>query len=42
VVITTAHDAYQWKKILEMARMVVDTRNALGAEGKLSPKVIRL
>jgi UDP-N-acetyl-D-glucosamine dehydrogenase len=42
VVITTDHDAYQWKKILEMARMVVDTRNALGAEGKLSPKVIRL
>jgi UDP-N-acetyl-D-glucosamine dehydrogenase len=42
VVITTDHDAYQWKKILEKARLVVDTRNALGAEGKLSPKVVRL
>jgi UDP-N-acetyl-D-glucosamine dehydrogenase len=42
VVITTDHDAYQWKKILELARLVVDTRNALGADGKLSPKVVRL
>jgi UDP-N-acetyl-D-glucosamine dehydrogenase len=42
VVITTDHEAYQWKKILEQARLVVDTRNALGPDGKLSPKVIRL
>jgi UDP-N-acetyl-D-glucosamine dehydrogenase len=42
VVITTDHDAYQWKKILEKARLIVDTRNALGEDGKLSPKVTRL
>jgi UDP-N-acetyl-D-glucosamine dehydrogenase len=42
VVITTNHDAYPWKKILEAARLVVDTRNALGADGKQSGKVVRL
>jgi UDP-N-acetyl-D-glucosamine dehydrogenase len=42
VVITTNHDVYQWKKILEKARLIVDTRNALGADGKQSPKVVRL
>jgi len=42
VVITTDHDAYQWKKILELARLVVDTRNALGESGRDSPKVVRL
>jgi UDP-N-acetyl-D-glucosamine dehydrogenase len=42
VVITTDHDAYQWKKILALARLVVDTRNALGEDGKASPKVVRL
>ncbi len=42
VVITTDHAVYQWKKILELARLVVDTRNALGEDGKQSPKVVRL
>ena len=42
VVITTHHDAYQWKKILDQAKLVVDTRNALGEDGKRSPKVVRL
>lgn len=42
VVITTNHDVYHWKRILELARLVVDTRNALGADGKQSPKVVRL
>jgi UDP-N-acetyl-D-glucosamine dehydrogenase len=42
VVVTTDHDAYQWKKILELSRLVVDTRNALGEAGRASPKVVRL
>jgi UDP-N-acetyl-D-glucosamine dehydrogenase len=42
VVITTDHDAYQWKKILERSRLIVDTRNALGEDGRNSPKVVRL
>jgi UDP-N-acetyl-D-glucosamine dehydrogenase len=42
VIITTDHDSYRWKKILEMSQLIVDTRNALGAEGKASPKVVRL
>ncbi|MBN1438924.1 MAG: nucleotide sugar dehydrogenase [Anaerolineales bacterium] len=42
VVITTDHDAYPWKKILELSRLVVDTRNALGAAGRASPKVVHL
>jgi UDP-N-acetyl-D-glucosamine dehydrogenase len=42
VVITTDHDAYQWKKILELSRLVVDTRNALGEAGRASPKVVHL
>jgi len=42
VVITTDHDAYQWKKILERSRLVIDTRNALGAAGRGNPKVVSL
>jgi UDP-N-acetyl-D-glucosamine dehydrogenase len=42
VVITTDHDAYKWKKILERSRLVVDTRNALGAAGRGNPKVVSL
>jgi UDP-N-acetyl-D-glucosamine dehydrogenase len=42
VVITTDHDAYNWKKILDLARLIVDTRNALGRAGRESPKVVRL
>lgn len=42
VVIVTNHKAYDYPAILEKARLVVDTRNALGRQGKLSPKVVRL
>jgi UDP-N-acetyl-D-glucosamine dehydrogenase len=42
VVITTDHDAYNWKKILERSQLIVDTRNALGPDGRDSPKVVRL
>jgi len=42
VVITTDHSGYNWKKILEQAKLIVDTRNALGDLGRGSEKVIRL
>ncbi|HMN59768.1 MAG TPA: nucleotide sugar dehydrogenase [Anaerolinea sp.] len=42
VVIVTNHKSYDYPAILEQARLVVDTRNALGRQGKLSPKVVRL
>jgi UDP-N-acetyl-D-glucosamine dehydrogenase len=42
VVITTDHSGYNWKKILEQAKLIVDTRNALGDLGRGSDKVIRL
>jgi UDP-N-acetyl-D-glucosamine dehydrogenase len=42
VVITTDHSVYNWKKILERSKLVVDTRNALGEAGRESPKVVRL
>jgi UDP-N-acetyl-D-glucosamine dehydrogenase len=42
VVVTTDHAAYDWKRILERSRLVVDTRNALGAAGRESKKVVRL
>jgi len=42
VVITTNHDSYPWKKILQWSRLIVDTRNALGDEGRVSDKVVRL
>jgi UDP-N-acetyl-D-glucosamine dehydrogenase len=42
VVITTDHSAYDWKKILERSRLIVDSRNALGDAGRASPKVVRL
>jgi len=42
VVITTDHDFYSWKKVLERAKLIVDTRNALGREGRASDKVVRL
>lgn len=42
VVIVTNHKAYDYAAILESAGLVVDTRNALGAAGKHSPKVVRL
>jgi len=42
VAIITNHSQYDYPAILEAAKMVVDTRNALGALGKNNPKVVRL
>ena len=42
VVIVTNHSSYDYPAILQEARSVVDTRNALGKAGKDNPKVVRL
>ena len=42
VVIVTNHSQYDYPAILEGAKMIVDTRNALGSLGKNHPKVVRL
>jgi UDP-N-acetyl-D-glucosamine dehydrogenase len=42
VVIITNHKVYDYSTILREAKLVVDTRNALGASGKNNPKVVRL
>ncbi|NLG73083.1 MAG: nucleotide sugar dehydrogenase, partial [Chloroflexi bacterium] len=42
VVIVTNHSCYDYAAILEQAQLIVDTRNALGAAGRQSPKVVRL
>ncbi|MDR3575609.1 MAG: nucleotide sugar dehydrogenase [Anaerolineaceae bacterium] len=42
VVIVTNHSSYDYAAILEAAKMIVDTRNALGKSGKNSSKVVRL
>jgi UDP-N-acetyl-D-glucosamine dehydrogenase len=42
VVIITNHKSYDYQAILEKARLIVDTRNALGDKGKNSSKVVRL
>lgn len=42
VVIITNHRVYDYPAIQQAARLVVDTRNALGADGKEDPKVVRL
>jgi UDP-N-acetyl-D-glucosamine dehydrogenase len=42
VVIVTNHTAYDYPAILAAARLIVDTRNALGAAGRDHPKVTRL
>jgi UDP-N-acetyl-D-glucosamine dehydrogenase len=42
VVITTDHSGYNWKKIFDQAKLIVDTRNALGDLGRGSDKVVRL
>jgi UDP-N-acetyl-D-glucosamine dehydrogenase len=42
VVITTNHKAYDYKPILEAAKFIFDSRNALGKMGKDSPKVVKL
>jgi UDP-N-acetyl-D-glucosamine dehydrogenase len=42
VVIVTNHKVYDYSAILREAKLIVDTRNALGANGKNNPKVVRL
>lgn len=42
VVIITNHSSYDYNAILNSARLIVDTRNALGKAGAASPKVVRL
>jgi UDP-N-acetyl-D-glucosamine dehydrogenase len=42
VVITTDHSSYDYTAILDAAKFIFDSRNALGQIGKESPKVIRL
>lgn len=42
VAIITNHTDYDYQAILDAAKMVVDTRNALGKSGKDNPKVVRL
>jgi UDP-N-acetyl-D-glucosamine dehydrogenase len=42
VVIITNHSAYDYAAILADSRLIVDTRNALGAAGRASAKVVRL
>jgi UDP-N-acetyl-D-glucosamine dehydrogenase len=42
VVIITNHKVYDYSAILESARLIVDTRNALGVKGRNNPKVVRL
>ena len=42
VAIITNHSSYDFPAILNSARLIVDTRNALGAMGKENPKVVRL
>jgi len=41
VVVITDHSDYDYAAILDASRLIVDTRNALGVEGKESPKVVR-
>jgi UDP-N-acetyl-D-glucosamine dehydrogenase len=40
VVIITDHTAFDYKALLDRARLIVDTRNAL--KGVASPKIVRL
>lgn len=42
VVIVTNHSSYDYQKIHQEAKLVVDARNALGETGKNSAKVVRL
>jgi UDP-N-acetyl-D-glucosamine dehydrogenase len=41
-VIITNHSCYDYEKINEQARLIVDTRNGMGKLGKNNPKVVRL
>jgi UDP-N-acetyl-D-glucosamine dehydrogenase len=40
VVIVTDHSGFDYNALLEKARLIVDTRNAL--KGKVSDKIVRL
>jgi UDP-N-acetyl-D-glucosamine dehydrogenase len=42
VVIVTNHKKYDYAKILSEAKLIVDTRNALGKAGYKNEKVVRL
>jgi len=42
VVIVTNHKIYDYAALLRDAKLIVDTRNALGTAGRKNPKVIRL
>ena len=42
VVIVTNHKVYDYNAILKDAKLIVDTRNALGKLGAKNPKVVRL
>ena len=42
VVIITDHRDYDYEALLASAQMIVDTRNALGKQGKDHPRVVRL
>lgn len=42
VLIITNHSVYDYAKILDDARLIMDTRNALGKVGLNHPKVVRL
>lgn len=42
VVIVTNHKVYDYKALLNNAKLIVDTRNALGTAGMDNPKVVRL
>jgi UDP-N-acetyl-D-glucosamine dehydrogenase len=42
VVVVTNHRVYNYEKIVDQARLVIDLRNATGALGKNHPKVVKL
>jgi UDP-N-acetyl-D-glucosamine dehydrogenase len=42
VVIITDHSSYDYAALIKNARLIVDTRNALGSIGRGHPKVTRL
>ncbi len=42
VIIVTDHKAYDYQAILDAAKFIFDSRNALGKAGKNNPKVVRL
>jgi len=42
VVIVTDHSLYDYKKILQDAKLIFDARNATGEMGKNNPKVVKL